>query len=123
MKNKSILLAMLIATGTAHPATIEVWECKDTFGDWSEIIAEARVNEERKTGEITVAGVTHKTVFDVDGFERRWDFGLRKNGSYTYAFIVGPSGDGRYYNFGRLKSTNPSILMNCRQRNLKSFTN
>jgi hypothetical protein len=123
MKSKVLLTALLLTAGTAHSAAIEVWECSDIVRPSSEIIAETRVNEGRKTGEIAVAGVTHKTAFEVAGFERRWDFGLRKDGSYKYAFIITPDGHARYFDFVGSKAAKPSILMNCRQRTPASSDN
>ena len=120
MRTCSVAVSALLLVSVAHSATIEEWECRDYKYNSSEnILAEAKVNEGGTTGGISVAGVTHKTSYEVTGFERRWDFGLRKDSTYAYSFVISPDGMGRYYDFGSSKSTKPSILMRCLQRPLQ----
>ena len=52
-------------------------------------------------GEVSVAGTTYSTQFEVRGLDRRWDFGLDDDGSYDYMFRIEPDGTGLYYDFSR----------------------
>ena len=118
MRTSLIAISALFLVSEAHAATIEEWECRDKFGSSEAVLAEAKVNEGRETGAISVAGVTHKTRYQVAGFDRRWDFGIQKDGTYTYAFIISPDGTGTYFDFGGAKTAKPSILMQCTQRTI-----
>lgn len=96
---------------------VEVWECTDVFGSWSDVLAVASIFEGRNLGKIQVAGTTHITQYSVDGFDRRWDFGLQKDETFQYSFIVSPNGSASYYDFrNESGSVNPSIYMECRPR-------
>lgn len=85
-----------------------------------------------RPGQISVAGVTHKAHFRIEGLNRRWDFGsdalegrlgdledrledLGKGSDFedlakvledlietNYAFIIKPDGSGLYYDFSRV---------------------
>ena len=66
----------------------------------------------KASGQISVAGVTHRALFRITGFERRWDFGEEMK----YAFIINPDGSGAYYDFSLLEegeTTKPSQLYDC----------
>ena len=78
MRAHLILAAALAMAGVAHSATVEVWECRDRYSP-SGILAEAKVNQDRATKTISVAGVVHKARYEVKGFNRRWDFGERND--------------------------------------------
>lgn len=96
---------------------VEVWECRDFLGSWSEVLAVASIFEGGQIGKIEVAGTAHVTQYNVDGFDRRWDFGLQEDGSFRYSFIVSPNGRASYYDFrSSSKSVKPSITMDCRHR-------
>ena len=114
MRAHLILAAALAMAGVAHSATVEVWECRDRYSP-SGILAEAKVNQDRATGTISVAGVVHKARYEVKGFNRRWDFGER-NDAFSYAFVVEPDGSASYFDFGTAKSVKPSMFMQCKQR-------
>jgi hypothetical protein len=75
----------------------------------------ATVENGREKGKIAVAGVTQDAVFRVEGFNRRWDFGLLPDGNYRYSFIIKPNGDAAYYDFGKGGEASPSNIMKCRQ--------
>ena len=51
------------------------------------------------TGTIAVAGVTHITMFDLQGIDRRWDWSVNEEGRFDDALLIKPNGDGRYLNF------------------------
>jgi hypothetical protein len=109
-----VLPALADDAPTAAP--VEAWECTDVLGDWDKIIVEAYVGKGRTAGSIRVAGVIHKTVYRVAGFQRRWDFGAKSDGSYSYAFIVDPDGSASYFDFSGSKTARPSMVMKCRMR-------
>lgn len=115
MKALVIAVFLTLLASVSRSAALEEWECRDIYGA-SKILAKATVDDGGKTGAISVAGVTHKTAYAVNGFERRWDFGLRNDGSYTYAFIVRPDGAATYFDFGSSKTAKPSIFMQCKQK-------
>ena len=112
------LLFVLVFTGLcAHANASETWECGDIFKEQKVLIV-ATANDKRTAGEVQVAGVTHKSRFLVKGFERRWDFGLKNNGEYDYAFIIKPNGDALYYDFSSAKAgeiVTSSMVFRCNQ--------
>ena len=67
-----------------------------------------------ETGEIVVSGSTKPTAFQIQGINRRWDFG--KNGKY--AFIIYPNKTGLYYDFrgSEGKTVKPRQFFFCEQR-------
>ncbi|MDX5437370.1 MAG: hypothetical protein LPK03_09265 [Pontibacter sp.] len=94
---------------------IERWECKEKFGTSTGVLVVAEVLEGRAEGRVHVAGVIYWAAFEVKGFDRRWDFVLRDDGNFSYAFIMEPNGDAKYYDFTRGDSVKPSNFMQCRQ--------
>jgi hypothetical protein len=115
MKQAIIAFVTLVITVSSYAAVLEEWECKD-FISPANVLVTARINDGRTTGAISVAGVTHQTDFLVAGFDRRWDFGKRRDGYYTYSFIISPDGTGKYYDFSGSETAKPSMLMTCQQR-------
>jgi hypothetical protein len=112
-----LLIASATASAMGQAKPVEKWECKDFSADgWKEILVTATVDSGRETGTIAVSGATHKTRFQVAGFNRRWDFGETDRKTYKYAFVVEPNGEAAYYDFTTEAQTKPSILMKCRQR-------
>jgi len=111
-----LAVVLLTASAMAHATPVETWECRDRFAvNWKSILVTATVESGREKGNIAVAGITQEAVFRVEGFDRRWDFGLLANGSYRYSFIIEPNGDAAYYDFGEAGTAKPSHLMTCRQ--------
>ena len=118
MNKITLLLIVLSFTNTAQALqSVEEWECKDYYGNWNNILVKTTIHKERSTGTIQAAGITQKAEFHVRGLNRRWNFGLSNDQSYTYnfAFIIKPNGDANYYDFSLKKETKPSIYMKCRQ--------
>ena len=118
----SVGVALYLFSGTVVANTVETWTCKDILGT-GPVLVTAKVNKGRTTGEIDVAGVTHKTHFVIEGFNRRWDFGRvttgKRKGDYKYSFIIEPDGRGNYIDFSYLKSTGlapASQVMKCQQQ-------
>jgi hypothetical protein len=116
----AVVLLIASATGSAMAQAnpVEKWECKDRFeyDGWKSILVTATVNSDREHGTIAVSGATHDARFRVAGFNRRWDFGPKRDGSFLYAFVIEPNGEAAYYDFSMESRTRPSILMKCRQR-------
>ena len=109
---------LLIASAISHASPGEAWECVDRIDSRQESILVTATGEAgRKEGNISVAGVTHAAVFEVAGFNRRWDFGPLPNSSFRYAFVIEPNGDATYFDFGNegKARANPSNFMKCRQ--------
>jgi hypothetical protein len=115
---RTLVTVMLLTFGAMVQAgPVEIWECKERYAaSWEAILVTATVEEGRKKGNISVAGVTHVSQFEVAGFDRRWDFSLLPDFSYRYAFIIEPNGDARYFDFGNEKKAMPSNFMKCRQK-------
>ena len=62
------------------------------------------------------AAGSQPTNFTIDGLERRWDWSPESDGTYKYAFVIDPDGDGRYYKLNQYVSTTVlSELFECRQ--------
>lgn len=108
-------MLLILAPHMAHSETVEKWECKDIYSpDW-DIIVEAAVHAGRTTGSISVAGVIHKSKFEIKGFDRRWDFVLQSDGTYDYALVIDPSGFGSYYELERNAMMIPSKGLKCKK--------
>jgi hypothetical protein len=115
MKVPIAFLALVVGV-TAQASPVEVWECQQvSYGNWSDILVIASVEEGREIGTVEVAGVVHQAQFRINGFDRRWDFGSKED-PYLYAFVVRPGGDAAYYDFRGEKNAKPSNFMHCRQR-------
>jgi hypothetical protein len=120
MKSILSILALVLCLGVAtsgfaaDKAIIETWECvKPPYR--TDILVIAKVFEGRKIGRIDVAGVTYKTIFKVQGFTRRWNFG----DGFIYSLLIEPGGEGAYYDFSSAKegeSVQPSYLLRCKMK-------
>lgn len=68
-------------------------------------------------GEVSVAGTAHTAAFEVQGLNRRWDFGLDDDGTFDYMFLIEPGGTGLYYDFSRSTdgTARPSQRFGCEQ--------
>lgn len=68
-------------------------------------------------GTVRLVGlVEHDARFGIAGLNRRWDFSLDEDGTYDFAIVIEPNGDGSYYDFSRVaagESTSPSQLYSC----------
>ena len=111
-----VLFLISVSTSAMAQKPVEVWECRKFLDDnWKSILAKATVDSGRASGTITVAGVTWYTDYQVQGFNRRWDFGPKDHPT-RYAFVIKPDGTGLYYDFETEEHlTTASIVMECRQ--------
>ncbi len=93
------------------------WKCRDYY-DGGPVIVVAKVNEDRKSGLVEVAGTTHKTVYRVQGFDRQWGWGsgasTKSGRGYQFMFVIQPNGDSYYFDFK--SSSTGSQKMRCKQK-------
>lgn len=113
--------------GIAQGATAEEFNCtKDRYS--SEVLVKAFVDKESGKASIHAAGETHEAVYYVQGFDRRWEFGLddpievlypsgEKAMRLPYLFIIRPNGVSSYYDFSQTKNSDdtvpPSMVFDC----------
>ena len=113
----SIMFTALAAFGVqAEEGDIfERWRCFDhPYGDTVlvELTQLTSAGKAQGMGQVSVAGVSYRARFWINGLNRRWDFGKEMN----YSFIVKPDGSGSYYDFSWVKdgeTTGPSQLFKC----------
>jgi len=116
MKRIFVIITFFLSLNSYAEKAAEVWQCQEKdYGDWSNILVSATVNEDRESGKIFVAGVVQEADFQVKGFNRRWNFGLSEDNTYDFAFIIKPNGDASYYDFSAEKQTKPSMFLFCRE--------
>ena len=113
---------ILVQTQESSGTTTEKWRC---FGEFdydkkTALVKLTRVTEDGQKsgfGEVSVAGITHKALFEVQGLNRRWTFGEEtRTGSYLYSFVIRPDGGGAYYDFSGVEyggQTKPKQVFFC----------
>ncbi|VUX56210.1 exported protein of unknown function [uncultured Woeseiaceae bacterium] len=94
------LLSLILLAGVADAETFRCqegayWQSSGT------VVVVATINEDRITGTIKLAGATYQAKYHVQGFDRRWDFGLNAEYEYDLALVISPSGIALYYDFSR----------------------
>ena len=107
-----LLLSMVFMAWTV--SAFEEWECRSPSGSWSNILVIASSDIEKQSGKIKVAGTEHLTHYQIQGFDRRWNFGDSKE---SYAFIINPNSYGFYYDFSTADEegkAGPSQRFECR---------
>lgn len=107
-------LLCLLVSESVFSETLEKWACREPYASGDPLVV-ATVEEGRKTGSIFVSGVTKKSQFSVDGFDRRWNFDLREDGYFSYSFVIRPNGDGLYYSFLSKEKVGPTYIMKCKE--------
>lgn len=133
---KRLIIFLTLLPGYVCSETIETWKCSPgSHYSASNVVLTAKVNvinddnwilqpyietdtpKKVKVGEINVAGTSHYgTDFVIEGFNKRWNFGLVDGGVYRYAFVIKPDGDGLYYDFGgKTEEVSPSQFFSCIQ--------
>ena len=108
-------IGLALLAGSAHAQT---FQCQAGTHSWQNgrIVVVAAIDESGNTGTIQVAGVTHETRYGVDDFDRRWDFQLNNEGTYDFAFKIGPDGGAKYYDFTLASpdgSAKPAQFFHC----------
>lgn len=111
----AVLMSFLLA-GTANA---EAFNCQAGrfWKDNAKIVVVATIDEGGEFGTIKVAGVTHQARYRVEGFDRRWDFGLQDDNTFSYAFVLKPDGLAVYYDFsgvGAGEEVRGSQTFNCK---------
>ena len=114
---------ILVQTQESSGTTTEKWRCfgQFDFDKKTALVKLTRVTkdgEKSGSGEVSVAGVTYKALFEVKGLDRRWDFGegTRAGFLYSYSFVITPDGGGAYYDFSDVEyggKTMPKQVFNC----------
>ncbi len=98
----------------------ETWICTEISFS-TEVLVKATINDDVISGTITVAGKTHKAKYQVEGFDRRWDFGsILPNGLYNYSFVIEPNGKTYYYDFKYVDKkgvANSAMTFHCKEQN------
>ena len=107
----------------------ERWGCGDSIRGCSgkcPVMLTADFYDGSGTGTVEFAGTVSHTRYEVRGLERRWDWCLQGDGSYGCAFVIDADGDGKYFDFTRVKPdadgtrrTNPSELLKCTRRSVR----
>lgn len=95
----------------------ETFYCTDVGGGAAIVVA--TINEDGRTGEVSVAGARHEAVYRVFGFDRTWAFVDEDEGT-VYKFRIEPDGDGTSYEDDALEgkvSGRPQHFFKCQQRN------
>ena len=84
---------------------LERWKCGDRF-DGCDFLGTAchvtlTADLRNGTGTVKIAGtdMAERTMFRIQGIERRWDWCLADDFSYDCAFVISPDGDARYFYF------------------------
>ena len=106
----------------------EQWECTDSYHDgwwlddtpnWNNIELIAIVNNDKKSGAITILGTgAQEAVYYIDGIRRRWDFGIDN----LHTLYIDPENNGVYFDFKNApplpnrNAIRASKTYNCRQR-------
>lgn len=119
----AVLFAALIPNGayaeSKEPEIIEAWECFDNVILQGIPILKTGIYAGMKNGIIVLNELTtYYTSFEIKGIQRRWDFGLTKDGNYDYAITINPDGFAQYYDFSKTKiGTNikPNVLFYCKR--------
>ena len=115
MRRTAFLFAFALtpafAFGGEGAQVTERWACYDRFEGGGDVLV--RLTRQGDSGQVTVAGMTQFAMFQVAGFDRRWDFGIDEDDTFDYAFIISPNGDGRYLDFTS-ESVKPSQYYDCR---------
>ncbi len=96
--------------------SLETWRCFDE-SDFNRTNVLLTLSRLEHGGEVSVAGTTYSTQFEVRGLDRRWDFGLDDDGTFDYMFRIELDGTGLYYDFSRSTdgTAKPSQRLRCEQ--------
>lgn len=116
MKVFQILIAVvLFSVGAANAKVIEAFNCFPK-GKSAPVLVEAKILDDGR-GIILAAGQTNYTLYEVKGFDRRWDWTAVGGDVFIYAFIINIHGNGGYYDFSdaeKGETVFPSQNFDCR---------
>jgi len=91
-------LILILFVGTANAETFKC-QAGTYWSSGDKVVVIATINEDGVTGTIKVAGTSYDAKYQVNGFDRRWDFDLADDFTYNYAFLMKASGNATYYDF------------------------
>jgi len=95
-------MILILLAGVANAQESIVFECQ-SGSNWKpdgEVVLEASIVPNTGYGLIQFAGADHLAVYELQGFNHRWDFGKNAEDNGTnYAFIIKPDGTGLYVDF------------------------
>ena len=105
--------------GSADYDVLETWKC---YPDGVFIREDqAPLLEKRKAveggriyGAVKFAGTFYESLFEIEGADRRWDFGE----DMEYSFVITPEGSAAYYDFRNVEAGEkvpPKLIYSCRQ--------
>ena len=85
--------------GQSRAGVVERWECQTAAGVLTDtagiVLTRGELNDARVgDGEVSVAEISYRARFSMEGLQRRWDF---EDGEY--AVVVNPDGSGAYFDF------------------------
>ncbi len=76
----------------------------------------ARINEDKKTGEIEIAGTSYRTSYKVEGANRRWDWGDGKDDTFRFMFAIMSDDSAVYMDYGpNAEHNGPGQHFDCKQ--------
>lgn len=100
----------------ANTGPDETWSCWEPYDVQKRPLVTLTLYRKSGFGTVQVAGDTQAAQFQIQGFNRRWDFGhTKENGAFSFAFLIEPNGDAAYYDFTRAEEAEPSQIYRCRQ--------
>jgi hypothetical protein len=118
------VLILHLLMETAHAEDIIVFECQSGayWAPEGKVLVEASIFPGSEFGLVQVAGKDYLAIYELKGFNHRWDFGsnVEENG-FEYSFVIKPDGTGLYIDFSNAESgklVRPSQLYICKQTEL-----
>ena len=109
---------LFIFTTIANAEIVESWICQEkSNGDWSEIIATAKLNKGREDGVVEISGEKFIANYEMRGINNLWKFGS----SYEYAFVVKLNGEAMYFDYSKVSkddAVKPQMNLFCKQKEL-----
>lgn len=111
-----IALAAALSQSALAEVKEETWVCIESGTyDWNKILVTAKAQYDISRGTIEVASTTRSTHFQIDGFNRRWNFDLKEKG-YDFSFYIQPDGDGYLINFKGKTTAEASQYFDCKKQ-------
>jgi hypothetical protein len=109
------LIVLILLSGTANA---EVFRCMSMTIYSQTMIPSviAKINEDRKTGEIEIAGTTHQTRYKLEESHHRWDWGDGKNDNFRFMFAIMSDDSAVFMDYGpNAEHNGPGQHFDCKQ--------
>ena len=98
---RRVALMLLLLCNESSADSLEVWKCSPGgYFTNSNVVLTAKVNKDKTSGVLEVAGTVYDTHYLVEGFNRKWIFGERGDGMFRYTLMLAPAGNAYYFDFG-----------------------